>query len=77
MTSENIGTTSAASNIDMDSLMERLIDAHNIPGYRATFTDEEAAFLGAFEEDAISDESAMAGSFHNPDLIDEVERELA
>ena len=63
-------------NIDMDSLMRRLADAF-IPGHYATFTDEEAAFLGAFEEDAISEESAMAGSYHNPDLIDEVGRELA
>ena len=67
MTTEN-------NNIDMDSLTQRLIDAE-IPGYYATFTAEEAAFLGAFDEDAISDESALAGSFHNPDLVAEVEKE--
>jgi len=63
-------------NIDMASIEQRLRDAH-IPGHYATFTDAEAAFLGAFDEDAISDESAMAGSYHNPDLIDEVGQELA
>lgn len=74
MTTDITSTTSA---IDMDSLAEKLADAHSIPGYYATFTDEEAAFLGAFDEDAISDENAMAGSYHNPELIDEVQRELA
>lgn len=63
------------SSIDLDSLVARLADA-DIPGYYATFTDEEAAYLGAFEEDAISEESALAGSFHNPDLIAEVAGEL-
>lgn len=70
MTTENTGS------IDMDSLVQRLADAHNIPGYRASFTDEEAAFLGAFDEDALSDESAMEGSYFNPDFIAEVEEEL-
>ncbi|GEM_PF-3284725 len=65
-----------SKNFDMASIEQRLQDAH-IPGHYATFTDEEAAFLGAFDEDAISNESAMAGSYHNPDLIDEVRRELA
>lgn len=63
-------------NFDMHSIAQRLMDAH-IPGHYATFTDEEAAFLGIFEEDAISEESALAGSYHNPDLIDEVGKELA
>ena len=70
MNSEN------ADSITMDSLAERLADAHNIPGYRASFTDAEAAFLGAFEEDALSDESAMEGSYFNPDFIAEVEEGL-
>ena len=74
MTAEN--DKAATTVIDVESLMERLVDAHNIPGYRATFTDEEAAYLGAFEEDAISDESAMAGSYSNPDIIAEVQDEL-
>lgn len=60
----------------VDSLIERLLDADAIPGRYSVFTDDEAAFLGAFEEDAISDESAMAGSYFNPDLVEEVEREL-
>jgi len=62
--------------IDMNSLMERLSDAE-IPGYYATFTDEEAALLGAFEEDAISGESALAGSYHNPDFVAEVEEGIS
>jgi hypothetical protein len=61
--------------IDMNSLMERLVDA-DIPGYYATFTDEEAALLGTFDEDAISGESALAGSFHNPDFVAEVGEEM-
>lgn len=65
-----------SANIDMESLEQRLLDAE-IPGCYAAFTDEEAAFLGAFEEDAISEEDAFAGSFHNPGLIAEVNAELA
>ena len=64
-----------STNINMAELEQRLLDA-DIPGGYATFTDEEAALLGAFEEDAISGEDAFAASFHNPDLIAEVEREL-
>lgn len=69
-------STENPKGFDMASIEQRLQDAH-IPGHYATFTDEEAVFLGAFDEDALSDESAMAGSFHNPDLIDEVRKELA
>lgn len=65
-----------SKNFSMDSIMQRLADAY-IPGYYATFTDEEAAFLGAFEEEAISEESALAGSYHNPDLIEEVRKEIS
>ncbi len=64
------------SAIDMQSLEEKLLDAE-VPGGHATFTDEEAALLGAFEEDAISEADAFAASFHNPDIIEEVEAELA
>lgn len=74
MTAEN--ENAATTVIDVASLMERLVDAHNIPGYRASFTDEEAAYLGAFEENAISDDSAMAGSYFNPDITAEVQGEL-
>ena len=65
-------TEKNTGNIDMDSLMERLADAE-IPGYYATFTEEEAAYLGRFEEDAISEESALEGSYFNPDFVAEVE----
>jgi hypothetical protein len=63
------------SGIDMYSLMRRLTDAE-IPGHCAAFTDAEAAFLGAFDEDAVTPESAMAGSYHNPELVEEARREL-
>lgn len=63
------------NNIDMEALTQRLADA-DIPGYYATFTEEEAALLGAFDEDAISDEDALAGSYHNPDYEDEVRSEM-
>ncbi len=63
------------SAIDMQALEEKLIDA-DIPGGYAAFTDAEAAYLGAFDEDAISEEDAFAASFHNPENVAEVEREL-
>lgn len=66
---------SSASNIDMDSLTARLADAE-IPGYYPSFTEEEAVFLGRFEEDAISEESALEGSYFNPDFVAEVEGEM-
>ncbi len=71
MTTENTGGARTYS------LAQRLADAHNIPGYRVSFTDEEAERLGAFDEDAISETDALAASFHNPDIIEEVEAELA
>ncbi len=64
------------SAIDMQALEKKLLDAE-IPGGHATFTDEEAALLGAFEEDAISEADALTASFHNPELVEEVEAELA
>jgi len=70
-----MSTETTTSTIDMDSLMRRMADAY-IPGHYATFTDEEAAFLGAFEEDAITEESAMAGSYHDPELVEETRKEL-
>ncbi len=69
-------TTETAGNTGTYSLAQRLADAHSIPGYRVSFTDEEAERLGAFDEDGLSDESAMAGSYFNPDFIAEVEDEL-
>ena len=70
MTTENTGGARTYS------LAQRLADAHNIPGYRVSFTDEEAERLGAFDEDALSDASAMEGSYFNPEFIAEVEDEL-
>ncbi len=61
--------------IDVQFLEQQLLDA-DIPGHYSAFTDEEAAFLGAFEEDAISEEDAFAASFHNPEIVTEVEAEL-
>ena len=62
--------------IAMQALEEKLLDAE-IPGGYAAFTADEAAFLGAFDEDAISESDALAASFHNPELVAEVEAELA
>lgn len=53
----------------IDILTEKLMDAET-PGFFALFTDEEAAAVGAFEEDAISEEAALIASFDNPVLHD-------
>ncbi len=68
---------SAENNIAiaMQALEEKLLDAE-IPGGYASFTADEAAFLGAFDEDAVSESDALAASFHNPELVAEVEAEL-
>jgi hypothetical protein len=63
------------AGIDPLFLEQQLLDAE-IPGHYGTFTDEEAASLGAFEEDALSEADAFAASFHNPELVAEVEAEL-
>ncbi len=65
-----------SSAIDMQALEEKLIDA-DIPGGYAVFTDAEAAYLGAFDEDALSEADAFGASFHNPEIVAEVEAELA
>ena len=51
----------------IDTIGEKLLDAET-PGFHALFTDEEAAFAGAFEEDAFDEDTAFAASFDNPDL---------
>lgn len=53
----------------IDTIGEKLLDAET-PGFFALFTDEEAAIAGAFEEDAISEDAALLGSYDNPDLFD-------
>ncbi len=64
------------AELDPQFLEQQLLDAET-PGHYGTFTDEEAVALGAFDEDAISEADALAASFHNPDIIEEVEAELA
>lgn len=49
-----------------ETIIRKLIDAET-PGYWSEFTDEEAEFAGAFDEDAISEEDAYKASFDNPD----------
>lgn len=66
---------SKTNKIDMDVLIAKFEEA-DIPGHYATLTDDEAAAIGVFDESAISDEAAMAGSYHNPELIEEVRREM-
>ena len=56
------------STVQMDIINEKLMDAET-PGFYALFTDEEAAIAGAFDDDAISDETALVGSYDNPDLL--------
>ncbi len=64
------------SEIDPQFLEQQLLDAET-PGHYGAFTDEEAAALGAFDEDAISEAGALAASFHNPEIVAEIEAELA
>ena len=50
-------TNTTPSTAQMDIINEKLLDAE-IPGFYALFTDEEAAIVGAFDDDAISEETA-------------------
>jgi len=49
-----------------DALREKLLDAE-VPGYQAEFDPEEAERVGAFFEDALSEQDAAES---NIDLID-------
>ena len=49
-----------------DALREKLLDAQT-PGYQAEFDPEEAERAGAFVEDALSEDDAVASHI---DLID-------
>ncbi|MCD8141512.1 MAG: hypothetical protein LUE17_17395 [Planctomycetaceae bacterium] len=51
----------------IDTIGEKIADAET-PGFFALFTDQEAAAAGAFEEDAIDEETAFAASFDSPGL---------
>lgn len=66
-------TNTTPNTTQMDIINEKLLDAE-IPGFYALFTDEEAAIVGAFDDDAISEETALNGSYDNPDLFDDSAR---
>jgi len=66
-------TNITTSTTQMDIINEKLMDAE-IPGFYALFTDEEAALAGVFNDDAISEETALVGSYDNPDLLDDSAR---
>lgn len=51
---------------DTDSALQKLADA-NIPGFIVDVDPDEAERLGAFMEDALTEQDAMAGSV---DLLD-------
>ena len=54
----------------INTVAEKLADAE-IPGIIPTFTMEEADEAGAFEEEALSEESAIAASYDSPELTAE------
>lgn len=60
-------STSTNAAVRHDTVVDKLIDAET-PGFWAEFTDEEAMFAGAFDEDAISEDTAYAASFDNPNV---------
>ena len=51
---------------ELIDIARKLADAET-PGYWQEFTDDEAELVGAFDEDAISEEEAYRASFDNPD----------
>ncbi len=71
MTTKNTNTTNTdhlqdtpttdGSTVDMDVLREKLIDAL-IPGFQVEFDPDEAEHVGAFVEDALSEQDAMESS---------------
>lgn len=68
-------TNTTTTGTRMDIINEKLQDAET-PGFFALFTDEEAAAVGAFDDDAISEEAALLGSYDNPNLFG-TERDFA
>lgn len=53
--------------MNIDALKEKLLDAE-VPGFYAMFEPEEADYIGAFDEDALSEDDAFLASFDNPNL---------
>ncbi len=51
---------------ELIDIARKLADAET-PGYWQEFTDDEAELVGAFDEDAISEEEAYRASFDSPD----------
>lgn len=58
----------------IDTLAEKLADAET-PGFWTSFTDDEAGQAGVFHDDALSEETAFAASFDNPDIAAELKTE--
>jgi hypothetical protein len=58
--------TETENPIDSDIALLKLVDANN-PGFIVDVDPDEADLLGAFVEDALTEQDAMAGSV---DLLD-------
>lgn len=53
------------AQISRDTVFEKLADAQT-PGYQAEFAPDEAEAAGAFSEDALSEDDALASTFDYP-----------
>ena len=58
----------AAEDVPADVIKAKLLDAMT-PGYQAEFDPDEADRVGAFIEDALSEEDALASDVDLLDLI--------
>jgi hypothetical protein len=65
-----MSTNHTDNAMHIDTIADKLADAE-IPGFIPTFTEEEAEEAGAFGEDALSEESAIASSYDSPELTAE------
>ncbi|WP_322075500.1 conjugal transfer protein TraD [Burkholderia cenocepacia] len=52
-----------------DALREKMIDAQT-PGFQAEFDPDEAARVGAFQEDALGEDDALETAIDAPDVQD-------
>ena len=65
---KRFGEMIAAQDVAEDVIKEKLLDAMT-PGYQAEFDPDEADRAGAFIEDALSEEDALASDVDLLDLI--------